>query len=44
MKLKVLVGSGDRIMLLTFPFLIVGLILNVLFPSLFSGRTIRCQI
>ena len=36
MKLKVLVGSGDRIMLLTLPFLIVGLILNILFPSLFS--------
>ena len=36
MKLKILVGSGDRIMLLTSPFLIVGLILNILFPSLFS--------
>jgi protein-S-isoprenylcysteine O-methyltransferase Ste14 len=36
MKLKTLVGSGDRIMLLTSPFLIVGLILNILFPSLFS--------
>jgi protein-S-isoprenylcysteine O-methyltransferase Ste14 len=36
MKLKTLVGSGDRIMLLTLPFLVVGLILNILFPSLFS--------
>lgn len=36
MKLKVLVGSGDKIGLLTLPFLLVGLILNILFPSLFS--------
>ena len=36
MKVKVLVGSGDKIMLLTLPFLIVGLILNILFPSFFS--------
>ncbi len=36
MKLKDLVGSGDKIGLLTAPFLIVGLILNILFPSWFS--------
>ena len=36
MKLKTLVGSGDRVMLLTLPFLIVGLILNILFPSPFG--------
>ncbi len=36
MKLKVLVGSGDKIGLLTLPFLIVGLILNILIPSVFS--------
>ena len=36
MNLKVLVGSGDKIGPLTLPFLIVGLILNVMFPSLFS--------
>jgi len=36
MKLKVLVGSGEKIGLLTLPFLIVGLILNIIFPSLFS--------
>ncbi len=36
MKLKVLVGSGDRIGLLTLPFLIIGLILNIMMPSLFS--------
>jgi protein-S-isoprenylcysteine O-methyltransferase Ste14 len=35
-NLKVLVGSGDKIMLLTLPFLIVGLILNIAVPSLFS--------
>jgi protein-S-isoprenylcysteine O-methyltransferase Ste14 len=35
MKLKILVGSGDKIGLLTLPFLIVGLILNILFPSFF---------
>jgi protein-S-isoprenylcysteine O-methyltransferase Ste14 len=36
MDLKVLVGSGDRIGLLTLPFLVVGLVANVLWPSVFS--------
>jgi len=36
MKLKELVGSGDRIGLLALPFLVIGLILNIVFPSLFS--------
>ena len=36
MNLKGLVGSGDRIFLVTTPFLIIGLVLNILFPSLFS--------
>jgi protein-S-isoprenylcysteine O-methyltransferase Ste14 len=36
MKLKVLVGSGSKIGLLTLPVLIIGLIMNVLFPSYFS--------
>jgi protein-S-isoprenylcysteine O-methyltransferase Ste14 len=36
MKLKVLVGSGDKIMLLTLPFLAAGVILNILFPAWFS--------
>ena len=36
MKLETLVGSGDKIGLLTLPFLIIGLILNILHPSLFS--------
>ena len=36
MKLKVLVGSGEKIGLLTLPFLIIGLILNIMFPSYFS--------
>jgi protein-S-isoprenylcysteine O-methyltransferase Ste14 len=36
MKLKSLVGSWDKIGLLTLPFLVVGLALNLLFPSWFS--------
>jgi protein-S-isoprenylcysteine O-methyltransferase Ste14 len=35
MKLMVLVGSGDRIGLFTLPFLIAGLVLNIMFPSAF---------
>jgi protein-S-isoprenylcysteine O-methyltransferase Ste14 len=35
-NVKVLVGSGDKIALFTLPFLIVGLILNVAYPSLFE--------
>jgi len=36
MKLKSLVGSGDKIGLFVFPFLAAGLTLNILFPSLFN--------
>lgn len=36
MKLKDLVGSGDKIGLLILPFLLVGLIANVASPSTFS--------
>ncbi len=36
MKLKALVGSGEKIGLLVLPFLIVGLVLNILYPSFFS--------
>jgi len=36
MKLKQLVGSGDKIGLLVLPFLVVGLVLNVAFPSVFE--------
>ena len=36
MKLKVLVGNGRKIGLLTLPFLVVGILLNILFPSVFS--------
>lgn len=36
MNLKVLVGSGDRIGLLVLPFLVVGSVLNVAFPSVFA--------
>jgi hypothetical protein len=34
MKLKVLIGSGDKIGLLTLPFLVIGIILNILFEQL----------
>lgn len=36
MKLKVLVGSGEKIGLFTLPFFIIGLIANILNPLLFS--------
>ncbi len=36
MKLGVLVGNGKKIGLLTLPFLIVGLILNILYPPYFQ--------
>jgi protein-S-isoprenylcysteine O-methyltransferase Ste14 len=36
MRLKALVGSGHRIMLLALPFSVIGLVLNILFPSWFS--------
>jgi len=36
MNLKRLVGSGDKIMLLTLPFLVIGLILNIWRPELFA--------
>ena len=35
MKLKILVGSGRKIGVFTLPFLVAGLILNVLFPEVF---------
>ncbi len=35
MKVKALVGSGDKIGLFTLPFLLIGLILNVKKPSVF---------
>ena len=35
-KFKALVGSGDKIGLFTLPFLSVGVILNVAYPSVFS--------
>lgn len=34
--LKALVGCGDRVGLFTLPFLVVGLILNIMYPSLFD--------
>lgn len=36
MKLKVLVGNGRKIGLLTFPFLTIGLILNIFYPAYFK--------
>jgi len=36
-SLKTLVGSGDRIGLFTLPFLVVGLILNVAYPTSFDA-------
>ena len=36
MNVRVLVGSGDKVMLFTLPFLVVGLGLNIADPSLFD--------
>jgi protein-S-isoprenylcysteine O-methyltransferase Ste14 len=35
MKLKVLVGSGDKVMGLTLPFLVAGVAANILWPAAF---------
>lgn len=36
MHLKALIGSGDKIALLTLPFVVVGLIANVMVPTVFD--------
>lgn len=36
MNLTALVGSGDNIGLFTAPFLVIGVILNIMFPALFD--------
>jgi len=36
MRLKALIGSGDSIGLFTLPFLLVGLVLNIVFPAVFG--------
>jgi protein-S-isoprenylcysteine O-methyltransferase Ste14 len=36
MNVKDLVGSGEKIGLVTMPFIVIGVVLNVMFPSLFS--------
>ena len=36
LRIKDLVGSGDKVMLVALPFLIVGLALNILFPAWFA--------
>lgn len=39
--LKELIGSGDKVMLFTLPFIVIGLVLNIMFPSIFTvgGRS-----
>jgi protein-S-isoprenylcysteine O-methyltransferase Ste14 len=37
MNIRELVGSGDKVGLLTLPFLVVGVALNLAFPSFFSA-------
>jgi len=46
MKLKELVGSGDKIVLFTLPFLVVGLVLNNLYPEWFrvGGPPLALQV
>ena len=41
MNLKALMGSGHKIVLFTLPFLVVGLALNTLRPTLFAVRGLR---
>ena len=36
MKLKVLVGAGSKVMGLTLPFIVAGIVLNILFPAWFT--------
>ena len=36
MKLKDLIGSGDKIMLFTLPFIIITILINIRIPSFFS--------
>ena len=36
MHLKALIGSGDKIALLTLPFVVVGLIANITVPAIFD--------
>ena len=36
MKLKVLVGAGSKVMGLTLPFIVVGIVLNILRPAWFN--------
>jgi protein-S-isoprenylcysteine O-methyltransferase Ste14 len=35
MKLKILVGAGDRVMGFTLPFIVVGVVANILWPPVF---------
>ncbi len=36
MKLNVLVGAGRQVMGLTLPFIVAGVVLNILFPAWFA--------
>lgn len=46
MKLKALIGSGEKIMLFALPFLIIGVILNIMVPEFFGvgGPTIFLKV
>jgi hypothetical protein len=35
-RLKLLIGSGDKIGLFTLPFMLVGLLFNIVYPSAFN--------
>jgi protein-S-isoprenylcysteine O-methyltransferase Ste14 len=36
MNIKILVGAGDKIMLITLPFAVGGIVLNILYPHFFQ--------
>lgn len=46
MNLKELIGSGDKIVLFTLPFLVAGVVLNVLYPESFGvgGPPLQCLV
>lgn len=46
MKIKALIGSGDKIVLFTLPFLVIGLVLNNIYPESFGvgGPPLQCLV
>jgi len=38
LNVRLLASSGDRIALFTLPFLVVGVVLNVMYPAVFGRR------